>query len=225
MKYVILLACGMVIVSLPIDGAANERSCMSDHDLQRSLAALSSPETKPDLHRQILIRNARKSPKCRTQVIAALLHRMNKPDLNLERDQQTFFLWHYGGEVLGALRASEALDLLIANLGVTDGESPNMTHYPAVETVIRIGPIAIPKLGEKLQHDERAGMRKLAVFCIGTIGGASAKRVLEDALPKERDKCVNDFIRLTLKSFGNRQRPNHIATDDFVKWFTSLFCV
>jgi hypothetical protein len=239
-KYSILLACSLLLIGAMDHRASghaklkptqlvkhfkSDQSCVNARDLDRSLAAFSSPELKPELHREILLGYARRSTRCRAQVVGALLRAMDKPDLNLERDQSTFFLWHYGGQVLGALRAAEALDLLIANLGATDGESPNMTHYPAVETVIKIGSISIPKLKTKLEREERPGIRKLAVFCLGSIGGISAKRALLEVLPNEGDKCVNDFIQLTLKSFGNTKRPNHIAADDFVKWFASLFCV
>ena len=241
MKYSILLACGLVIICLPLHGAvrdsggfrltelvaarASQESCMSDHDLAESLAALSSPSSKPESHREVLLASARKSPKCRAQVVAALIGAMDKPGLNLEQDQRAFFLWHYGGEVLGALRASEALDLLIANLAATDGESPSMTHYPAIETVIRIGPSSLPKLRQKLQQEQNANMRKLAVFCIASIGGPSAKQALAEALPKENDTCVNGFIQFTLKSFDNTRRPNHVRSEDVVKWFSAFYCI
>ena len=149
---------------------------------------------------------------------------MDKQGLNLEQDQSAFFLWHYGGEVLGALQAAEALDLLIANLAVTDGESPSMSHFPAVATVISIGAISIPKLRDKLKSEENARIRNLAVFCIARIGGRIAKQTLEQALLIEKDKCVNNFIRVSLKSFRNRERPNHVATDDVVKWFSAFYC-
>jgi len=70
---------------------------MSERDLAESLAAFSSPLSKPVSHGKILLGYARRSPKCRAQVIAAFLHAMDKPHLNLEKDQSTFFLWHYGG--------------------------------------------------------------------------------------------------------------------------------
>lgn len=232
MKYAIWLACGLVLISLPVHqtskgtgtSRSNSESCMSERALAESLAALTSSSSKQATHRKRLLRYARTSPTCRSQVIAALMNAMDKPDLSLEKDQSAFFLWHYGGEVLGALRASEALDFLIANLGVTDGESPSMTHYPAVATVIRIGLSSIPKLGEKLKHEQNAGTRRLAVFCIATIGGTAAKQTLVEALPRETDKCVSDLIQVTLKSFDNRRRPNQIASDDKAKFFSAFYC-
>lgn len=238
MKYLITLACVMAMVTISVNHTDKSRfkmtesitplesvgSCMNDRDIAESLAAFTSPLSKPEVQRERLFDYAKRSPKCRARIIAALLLAMDKPDLNLERDQESFFLWHYGGEVLRALRASEALDLLIANLGITDGESPSMTHFPAVETVIGIGPISIPKLKDKLKHDERPGIRRLAVFCIAKIGGTSAKRALLEVLPKENDKCVSDFVRLTLKSFGNKRKPNHVAVEDTTKWFSAFYC-
>lgn len=231
MKHLILLACGLVLVSLPIDQPATELptvqvsngSCVSDHDLAQSLKAFSSG-LKPEVHRETLSGYARRSPECRAKIITALLRAMDKPGLNMEQDQDSFFLWHFGGELLSELRATEALDLLVANLGITDGTSINFSHYPALETVIGIGEGSIPKLSEKLKHEERPEIRKLAVYCIGWIGGKSAKQALAEALPNEKDKCVSNFIQFFLKSFQNRKRPNHMAVGDYSKWSSAFTC-
>ena len=231
MKLLILAACGLVMASLPVPRPSTELhtvqisngSCVSDHDLAQGLKAFSSG-VKPEVHREILSGYARRSPECRAKIITTLLRAMDKPGLNMERDPDSFFLWHFGGELLSELRATEALDLLVANLEITDGESINFTHYPALETVIGIGESSIPKLTEKLKHEERPGIRKLAVFCIGWIGGASAKHALAEALPNEKDKCVRDFIRFFLKSFENRKRPNHMAVGDYSKWSSAFSC-
>jgi hypothetical protein len=234
MKYTIFLTCGMLFIVLLVVQAFkgtsgwrsnSDDSCMSERDLAESLAALTSPSSNPRAHREILLRSAGRSTKCRAQVVAALIKAMDKPNLKMERDSSAFFLWHYGGEVLGALQASEALDLLIANLSVTDGESPSMTHYPAVETVIRLGSISIPKLGDKLKHEQNARIRRLAVFCIASIGGTAAKQLLVKWFPQEKEKCVSGLIQFTLKSFANAQRPNQIASEDSAKFFSAFYCI
>ena len=231
MKLLIVATCCLVLVSLPVHRTSTELpavqvsngSCISDHDLAQSLKAFSSG-LKPDVHREILSRYARRSPECRAKIITTLLRAMDKPGLNMERDGESFFLWHFGGELLSELRATEALDLLVANLEITDGESINFSHYPALETVIGIGEGSIPKLSEKLKHEERPGIRKLAVFCIGWIGGKSAKQALVKALPNEKDKCVSNFMQFFLKSFQNRKRPNHMAVGDYSEWSSAFFC-
>src|SRR5947208_7163969 len=89
MKYSTLLACGLVIVSLTVHRASEARTklkltevvvdtksdgpCMSEGDLAESLAAFSSPDSKPESHKEILLGYARRSPRCRAQVVAALL--------------------------------------------------------------------------------------------------------------------------------------------------------
>ena len=240
MKYLILLVGGLVLISLPAHRPARyertlggthwvtrqkiEGACISESDLARSLVSFSSPALKPAWHRELLLSYARKSSQCRAKIITALLRAMDKPDLNLERDQESFFMWHYGGEVLRGLQASEALDLLITNLGVTDGESINITHYPAVETVIGIGVPAIPKLKANLLQEARPRRRSLIIFCIAKIGGTSAKEALVEALPKENDKCASNFIRLTLKLFRNPRHPNQVPMGD-ADWAGAFLCM
>ena len=240
MKYLISLVCGLVMASLLLYPDSKDTrtlgltklvaeqkvsgSCVSDSDLATSLTAFSSPALKPEWHREVLLSYASKSPQCRAKIVGGLLRAMNKPDLKLKLDQESFFLWHYGGEVLRALQASEALDLLIANLGVTDGESIQITHYPAVETVIGIGAPSISKLRNSLMHEQRAGRRSLIVFCIAKIGGASAKQTLAEALPTENNKCVSNFMRITLRLFSNPKRPNRLPTRDNPKWISAFFC-
>lgn len=231
MKHLILLACGLVMVSLPVHRTSVEfvttqkayGSCLSDSDLAKSLTTFTSPALKPEIQRERLIGYASRSPGCRTRIIAALMRDMDKPNLNLEVPE-TFFVWHFGGELLRALRASEALDLLIRNLGATDGESINITHYPAVETVIGIGESSIPKLGEKLKQEEKPGIRRLAIYSIAEIGGVAAKQTLTSALPNEKDSCNSKFIQVTLRLFHDRRHPNRLPTQNDEKWLSGLFC-
>ena len=53
----------------------------------------------------------------------------------------------------GDLKAAQSLDLLLSHIKMTDGEwSATMTHQPALEGIIRMGPVAIPKLKDLLRN-------------------------------------------------------------------------
>ncbi|HEY2961021.1 MAG TPA: hypothetical protein VGJ37_01295 [Pyrinomonadaceae bacterium] len=141
-----------------------------------------------------------------------------------DNDQARYALWRHGADLLAKLRATEALDLLIANLTLTDGFSISLSHYPATVAVTSIGQSAIPKLQLVLGKNANPHMRKFAVFCIASIGGARAKGVLTNALPNETDRCVRRFIAVSLEMFSNKVKPNQIPPDDG-KWFSAFYCL
>lgn len=241
MKSLILLFCGLAINSpaghpppndttLARQSAHAKRAmivpCLSENDVAKSLIVLSLPETHPAV-RQVkhsLLGNARRSPQCRKRVVSTLITAMDKANLGSLQDEGDFFLWRNGAELLADLPAFEALDFLIANLGRTDDLSISMSHYPAVVGVIRMGTVSIPKLQLVLEQNPERYMRKFAVFCIASIGGSAAKRVLTQALPGETDKCVSGFIRASLDAFANKERPNQISASENVQWSSAFYC-
>jgi hypothetical protein len=91
-------------------------------DIRAALQRLSSGEyTQIELGRNTLLSHAKKSLACRKEVVAGLMERMDKPDLDFERDLLNYFVWREGSQLLGELKATEALDLLISHLDLTNG--------------------------------------------------------------------------------------------------------
>jgi hypothetical protein len=138
---------------------------------------------------------AKTSPECREKIIQELLLMMNKPRLNFEADRASFFLWSKGASILGHLKATEALDVLIDHLNSNDGFfSASMAHHPAVRGVITMGVIAVPKLSDALRHNGNRDIRLAAALCLKEIGGQGATDALKLALKSESDQCVRRFI-------------------------------
>ncbi len=165
--------------------------------------------------------SAKVSAKCRTEVIGTIIKAMDKPQLDVYRD---FNLWRYGANLLGDLKASESLDLLIRNLSFTDDSSINLTHYPAMEGVIKIGQPAIPKLGAALRQSSDITYRYNAVFCIAKIGGPEATRELRTAISSEPDSCVRKFMQVSLDVLNNPRAVGKINPEDHNEWLAALTC-
>ena len=146
---------------------------------------------------------------------------MDRPDLDFTHDKESYYLWLYGAELLGDLKAAEALDLLISHLDVIDRNrfSTSMNHEPALKGVVKMGPIAIPKLDVVLRNSPDPALRSDAVYCIATIGGPSAVRSLREALDSETDACVSRNIRVSPDSFDESG-----TIKDRRKWFAGLEC-
>lgn len=131
-----------------------------------------------------------------------------------------------GASLLGELKATEALDLLIANIDFTDGWSTKISeHYtPALVAILRIGQPGIPKLQTVLNNDSLAGRRQFAAFAIAYIGGGDAREALKSALPRETDPCVKGFLKVSLEAFNNKERPNHVSSALNGKWLSAFYC-
>jgi len=200
--------------------------CLSKDEIAIVLQNFSSAKTSSEQEhiKNSLLENGKRSDVCRKRIIAAIMEAMDQPNVDLVRDRSSFYLWHYGTEVLGDLKAVEALDLLIKHLDLNDGTPFPMNHHPALVGVIRMGPVAIPKLNAVLSQSTDRYMRRYAVFCIASIGGPSARKVLEVALKLESDECGRSFLEASLAAFRNPRAPNQVGADEQSKWHSAFLC-
>jgi len=195
---------------------------MSLEEVSNALKMFTSEKVSAIDQAQAWLRNkSGESEQCRAEVIAALMKAMDRPNLDFTHDKDSYYLWLYGAELLGELKASEALDLLVSHLNLMNRHlySSSMTHQPALKGVTKMGPIAIPKLDTVLRHSPDPKLRFDAVYCIATIGGPSAVRSLREALDSESDECVSHAIRVSLDSFDAGGKIK-----DRMDWFLNLAC-
>lgn len=186
--------------------------CLGENEILTNLRSLSSEQSLPQQEsaKRNLIEDANKS------------RAMDKPLAELRNDRSSFYLWHYGSEILATLKAEESLDLLIENFELDDGTSFPLNHHPAVVNVIRMGSIAVPKLGAVLRQSNDPNSRHYAVFCIASIGGPDARTVLLEALPSESNTCVRSFIKASLEALDGATLQ--IASDRRTRWYGAFLC-
>lgn len=245
-KPIILLACWLALINPGFPPSRSDTAaapyarvvktqigptgkCIPESDLGDSLITLKSHLSGDELFRvsRELLRNAKRSPECRSRVIQALMTAMKQPGGSNGLggvDSETYSLWQNGADLLANLQATEAVDLLIAHLDLTDGLTATLGHHPAIGAVIRIGHPAIPKLEEVLSKNPQPYMRRFAVFCIASIGGTRAKNALAKALPGETDHCVKSFISASLEMFDNKRYPNQIPPERNGSWYSMVYC-
>jgi hypothetical protein len=173
-----------------------------------------------------LLTKARTANECRTEVVQALISGLAQATNPTTNQYQNFFFWLHGANLLADLKATEALDLLIANIDFTDGWSASIreSHFPALVAILRIGQPAIPKLQIVLTNDPESDRRKFAAFAIAYIGGSQARKTLTSALQSETDSCVKNFVRLSIQAFDNKTKPNHISSELNGKWLSAFYC-
>ncbi len=238
MNRAILLATFWLVIVLalvwPID-AVDARSsetqmqsvarCVQDAELSESLATLKL-QGGPDVAKvsESLLTKARTTAGCRTQIVQALTRAMDQVSKHTTYQNENYSLWQNGADMLAELKATEALDLLVANIQLTDGLSTSLSHCPAVVAILKMGAPAIPKLQTVLSNDSDPFRRKLAALCIAYIGGSQARRALTSALPEETDPCVKRFLQVSVQAFNNKAKPNHISSELNGKWLAAFYC-
>ena len=161
-----------------------------------------------------LVNFVRRSNACRRKVVSALIMAMDKPNLDFETQPSNYYLWREGAQLLGELRATEALDLLISHLDATNGfHSASMVFQPAIVGVREMGNAAIPKLIFALSQNPKPRIRMAAAYCLTDIGGEASMNALSQAQAGESNQCVANFIRVSLSTFRYRSK-NGIAFDN-----------
>ena len=219
----IFLFCQMTLMLFGCDcsaSGANQKglqSCLTDEQLAKAVISLSGNYNEAQVVQQLFREKARESSACRRQIIAAVMTAMDQPNLDISRNQASADLWREGAILLGDLKAVQSLDLLLSHIKMTTSEfSVTMRHQPALGGIVRMGPLAIPKLKILLRNDD-SQTRYFTVYCLYQIGGRSARRILQQALPMESDPCVKRVIVVSLKEMrGIKPEPG--------EWASAVFC-
>jgi hypothetical protein len=146
---------------------------------------------------------------------------MDKPNLDISKDHESDLIWREGAMLLGDLKAKQSLDLLISHITMSDGEwSITMVHQPALDGIIRMGKLAIPKLRAKLT-DSDTQVRHASVYCLAWIGGPSVRSAFQQALPHESDPCVKRFIEVSLDTIDPKSGE---LKPDRSRWLSAFLC-
>jgi HEAT repeat protein len=167
-------------------------------DIAEPLRRLASDSTSDRREaREALLTFSSKSVEARQCVIDKLLRIARVSDGYVEL--QRFTEWREATGILGTLKATEALDTLIACLHCGDGTfGLSLDRFPATKALVGIGPEAVPKLAEALESDEPL-RRYLAAAALSEIRGDEARAALQRVARKEQDEdtaaAMNYFLQ------------------------------
>lgn len=213
-----------------------DHECRDKSDnIRIAVQSLASGEySEIELARNTLLDHAKHSTACRKAVIKNLMESMDKSNIDLQKDLKSYVIWREGSQLLGELGATEALDLLILHLDLTNGfHSYSKVFQPAILGVREMGPVAIPKLASALLQDSKPRIRIAAAYCLTAIGGPSAMDALKEAQKREADQCVARFISISLTTFSYESKGRVLFNDEAPqaneharrKWLNTFDCV
>jgi HEAT repeat protein len=165
-------------------------------------------ETQQEV-RERLLAIAYESTSGRNRVVQALIDLLN--DTVTKEANST--AWNVGTNLLGQLKATEAIDLLVTYIDYSDGVTGlSLGHIPSAWALAEIGDPAVAKLidallnGKSVLFDNNARLREGAARALGRIGGIEAKQALKQALAVETDKTVIFYIKGALRTMSEQPR-------------------
>jgi hypothetical protein len=167
-------------------------------------------ESERSAAKVILVEQSNKSVTARATLIKALLPSIKGPNRSVEfmRNPDLYKQWGPVVELLGTIRAVEAIDDLIECLDCNTGLfSLSPDTFPATRAIIRIGDQAIPALSRAIEEDRIKLKIYLAAVALSQIGGEKALAILERAARREKDKELAIDFRNLLKNLNNSNKP------------------
>jgi hypothetical protein len=155
-----------------------------------------------------ILRFSSKSASCRQCVIKRMLKIASRPTADPARWVKLFFQyrhrfyeWREATDILGSMKAMEALDTLIACLECNHGTiGLGVGYFPASQAVVKFGEDAIPKIAEALKQKPRE-TRYYAAEVLYAIGGDRARDALQKALAAETDRMLADDMKNMLRTW------------------------
>lgn len=165
--------------------------CVADIDteLTQAISDLTSEDTTNMLKAKVALK------RIRPRLVMACKEILNDQDKDKRYEQwvQRQSVRNAAIEILGDLRAEEAVDLLIENLSpppsVPRTSWPFKGYPPAIEALAKIGKPATAKLMKAIvDTTEQDTIRGLGLALIHIEGFAGGKELLESAIRSEGDK-------------------------------------
>ncbi|MGH9971925.1 MAG: HEAT repeat domain-containing protein [Pyrinomonadaceae bacterium] len=148
---------------------------------------------------------ANESAQSRQYAVKELIRIAKVPNGCIEvlTSNERFSEWDAATDILGTLKAPEAIAALTETLDCSKATSLSLDSYPAAKAIAKIGREAVPQLAAALDH-KPVRVRFVAAQALYRIGGEEAKAALIKAQGKETDKVVANMIKDMLRDWSSR---------------------
>jgi HEAT repeat protein len=144
-----------------------------------------------------LIKIATHSDSARSIIIDKLMLNIDYKDMRSFSSQKDYELWESSIDILGELKAKEAIKYFVQCLDCGYRFSESYSGFPAYKATVKLGEDSVPLLSNSL-FDSRKNVRIMSIVALTEIGGVQAKISLQSALASEQDDYVQDLITNSL---------------------------
>ena len=151
-----------------------------------------------------LVEIANESAESRSQVVETLVRLLEDPGSKEESDPA--YRWTAAVRVLGELKATEAINVLVQNLNETGESALSRGYRPVVGALRKIGKPAVPRLIEALSSDQ-ATIRSEATSALALLGQPAFDEI-EEALLNGSAYAKEGAAMALAFNGGRRARSN-----------------
>jgi HEAT repeat protein len=180
--------------------------------LRQWLSSLRSPDDKERAAaKEALVAAAGKPGPARQYVVGELLKLVAVGDWREEflRSPNRYREWKEAVDIVGTIRAAEALDTLVACLECNNGMSGlGPGRFPAVMAVVKFGDEAVPRLAQALRQKTPTTRFRVAQ-ALYVIASDSSREALSAALRETKDRQFAAELRELLRNWKGPNREAH----------------
>lgn len=178
----------------------NFESVDIDTDLQKLVQNIYSKDKKVrEINRKKVVNLAKDSGSNRKKIIDLILLSLDIPNIKngLVSPQLNYEGWTFALNILGEIKASEALPALIKCLSCNNGLGGlSINRYPVTYAVSMIGDESIPFLKNVLQESNKDNTTRMcAILALGSIKNENSKKALEESLLTEKNESFRKIIK------------------------------
>jgi len=155
-----------------------------------------------DIGSDNLLEIAYKSNPAKELVIEALAKVLKDKKLLTYQKEIRYKTYYQAVYLLGELKATTTLDLLIDNLDYTnDQNSITENYYPALDAIVKIGDVGVPKLAKSLLENKNITIKTNIIGALDKIHTKAARQVLEEALALGKNPQLQHYIQVILNNW------------------------
>ncbi len=155
-----------------------------------------------DIGSDNLLKIACKSNQAKELVIEALTKVLKDKKLLTYQKEIRYKTWYQAVYLLGELKAVTALDLLVDNLDYTnDQNTTTENYYPALDAIVKIGDVAVPKLAKSLLENKNITIKTNIIRALDKIHTKAARQALEQVVSTEKFSQLQHYIQVILNNW------------------------
>ena len=201
-----LTAMAALLIPVFCLSAACQQKMKPDPQIDRAIASLHSSDKSEREKGQIELQRIGRIPDKRSTTIRAVTAVLEEPGVH-------YRTWYTAAGTLGALQATEAVDVLVQHIDYKEG----LAEFPDGASVttwalFQIGEPAVDVLAAALSNGEVAVRRK-AAYALGLIKGERAEQALQRARQVEKEKRVADSIDDSLRRIESERSERRERTE------------
>jgi HEAT repeat protein len=196
-----------IVICLTLGTLGANSPAQEAPDIRKLFAQLNEPSTT-DLAAREILKAANTNASARQYIVRRL------PDI-INKQKPEDAVWQNAVHLAGELKTSEAIPSLLRALSLGPAGGPQITTFATqmrleddivAKALTEIGDSAIPAVRNLLASEDKKTRRR-AVLILRNMDSPSARKVLQERLPRETDEIIRELIETGLSESPRESAP------------------